>query len=170
MATGSSATRTFYFYADQLDNVVSSDWSVNVLAPATADATYSSIITRAFDDTAEEGVGFMLSIPTGVTNMTLRIKGRAATAPTTAAGAVFRLHRRNIPANAALSAWTITTLTTLSVPTNALFQYYSQTISLATLGLTAGALTQFELTRQGSATADTLSGDFNLVEVIAEFT
>ncbi|RYF18862.1 MAG: hypothetical protein EOO77_10730, partial [Oxalobacteraceae bacterium] len=90
MATGSSATRTFYFYADQLDNPTSSDWSVNLLAPASNDATNGALVVRAFDDTAEEGVGFMLSIPTGVTTLNLRLKGRAATAPTATVGAVFR--------------------------------------------------------------------------------
>jgi hypothetical protein len=171
MATGSSATRTFYFYADQMDNPTSADWSVNSLAPATNDPTNGAIVVRAFDDTAEEGVGFMLTIPTGVTTMNLRYKYRPASSQTASRAAVMRLHRRTIANNTTVTAWTITTLNNLSVATsNITYQYATQAITLSTLSLTAGNLVQFELTRQGSATADTLSGDLLLVELIVEFT
>lgn len=165
-----SVYRKFLFYADQLDSPTSADWSVNNLAPATNDATNTSLVIRAFDDTAEEGVGFTVSIPAGTTSMILGIRGRAATAPTSGTpGAVMRLHRRTINTNAAISAWSITTLTTLTFPLNAFYQTFTQTLALSTIGATAGALTQFELTRQGSAGADTLVGDFNVIEIAVEF-
>jgi hypothetical protein len=42
------------------------------------------------------------------------------------------------------------------------WQYDTQTISLATLGLTAGRIAQFELVRYGASGSDTLVGDWNL--------
>lgn len=171
MSTGASATRTFYFYADQMDNPTSADWSVNVLAPATNDPTNGAIVVRAFDDSTEEGVGFMLTIPTGVTTMNLRYKFRPASSQTAARAAVMRLHRRTIANNTAVTAWSITTLNNLSIATsNVTYQYATQAITLATLALTAGNLVQFELTRQGANASDTLSGDLLLAELIVEFT
>jgi hypothetical protein len=171
VVTNTNSLRSYVFYAEQFDNPTSANWSVNALAPALADATNDALTVRAFDDTAEEGVGFKLTIPTGVTNMTLRMRYRAATAPTILTlAAVMRLHRRSIAANTAVTAWTITTLNNLSFPANATYQYTTQTISLSSLSLTAGNFVQFELTRQGSATADTLTGDLYLLELIVDFT
>jgi hypothetical protein len=171
-------TWTFYsgilasrvFYADQFDEPISSDWSVATNAPAMSDATYAAISVRAFSKSTEQGVGFMLSIPNNATAINLRLKGRAATAPSAAAAVQMRLHRRTITLNAAPSAWTITALNTVTIPTNAFYQSFVQTMSLTSLGLSPNTLVQFELTRQGSASADTLSGDFDLVEMAAEFT
>jgi hypothetical protein len=161
--------RTRLYYADMFDNPVSSDWAVNGLAPATADPLNNALTIRAFDDTLEEGVGFLCTIPTGIASMTLRTKARAAAAPSSGTGVVMRLHYRTIPNNAAVTAWANTTLTTIAIPTNAFYQYDFQTFTLASLGLAPGATVQFELTRQGNATADTLSGDFYLIEVSVEF-
>lgn len=166
-ANGASVQRLFY--ADQMDDPSTSDWAVTLVAPVTSDATYPSLPVRAMDDTLEEGVGFLLAIPGNVTNMTVRFTARPATAPSASVGAVLKLYRRTITIGAAPSSWTNTVLTTLTLPTNAFFQSFSQTISLATLGLTAGTLAQFEITRQGNATADTLSGDLNLLQLIVEF-
>lgn len=168
-ANGALGVPPRIFYADQFDNP-SANWSATLTAPAISDSTNPALTVRAFDDTAEEGVGFLLSIPAGATNVTLRFRGRAATAPTAARGVVLRLHRRSIPDNAAVGAWAITTLTTIAIPTNANFQYDAQTLTLSSLGLTSGTLVQWELTRQGSATADTLAGDYNLLELVVEFT
>jgi hypothetical protein len=164
-----SNLRTYTFYADQLDNPTSSDWSVNALAPATNDPTNGALVVRAFDDTAEEGVGFTLSVPANATNISFSFKGRPNTAPSSAQGVVLRLHRRLIPNNAAVSAWTITTLNTLSMPANIFYQYFTQTFTLSALGITAGSVVHFELTRNGAATADTLSGDFLMIETSLDF-
>jgi hypothetical protein len=59
-------------------------------------------------------------------------------------------------------------LTTISIPANVYFQYDSQSITLSTLGITAGRTVQFELTRYGGSGSDTLSGDWNLFELMLE--
>jgi hypothetical protein len=121
---------------------------------------------RRFDDTAEEGIGFNLFVPAGVTSLVFSVKARAQTAPATAKQAILRLYRRQVPDNAVVTAWSAALqLTAIDIPANAFFQYDTQTISLATLGLTAGRMTQFELTRQGSNIADTLVGDWDLLEL-----
>jgi hypothetical protein len=160
--------RTRLFYADQFDNPVTSDWSVNGLAPATTDPTNTSLTVRAFDDTAEEGVGMAMSIPSSISTITIRLKGRGAST-SSSGGVVLRLHTRTVPNNSAIGAWTITTMNTLTIPANTNYQYFSQTFNLSSLNLSTGTLAQIELTRQGSATADTSSGDFYLVELGAEF-
>lgn len=159
------------FYADQLDNPNNADWTVNALAPASADSNNAGLTVRLFDDTIEEGVGFILSVPAGVTSITLRFKSRAETTPGGAVGVVPTIYNRNIPDNAAVGAWTAgTDLTALAFTTNEFFQYDSQTITLAALSITAGNLTQFELTRNGAAGGDDLVGDWALIEIQVEFT
>jgi hypothetical protein len=157
-------------YADQMASPNNADWAVNALAPAAADGSNNALTIRAFDDTTEEGVGFFAELPAGATNIVFSIRGRAATAPGTAKQVVLKLYVREVPDNAAVTAWSAgTSLTAIDIPTNAYFQYDSQTISLATLGLTAGRIVQFELTRTGTAGSDTLAGDYNLLELKINF-
>ena len=161
---GGAATRTFY--AGDLDSPNNSDWAVNLLAPASADSVNPSLVIRQFDDTASQGIGFMAPLPSSISNITFTFKGRAQTAPGATVGVVLQLYTRTISNNASITAWSSAyTLTTLSVPTNTYFQYYSQTIPLSTLGLTAGNTVQFELIRYGAAAADTLTGNWNLLEL-----
>jgi hypothetical protein len=111
-------------------------------------------------------VGWTYFVPSGTTNITFSFKGRAQTAPGSAQNVILRLYNRQIPDNAAVTAWSAALqLTTIAIPTNTNFQYDSQTISLATLGITANRVVQFELTRQGNNASDTLVGDYNLLEV-----
>ena len=166
----SSALPSKQYYADQFDSPNNANWAVNNLAPASADPVNSAFLVRRFDDTAEEGVGWMLTLPTAVTNITLRVKARANTAPATAKQVILRLYNRQIPDNLAITSWSAALqLTAIDIPANAFFQYDSQTISLATLGLTAGRTVQFELTRHGANASDTLVGDWNLLELQVEF-
>jgi hypothetical protein len=160
----------YTIFADQMDNPVNADWVVNVLAPASADSNSNSIVVRRFDDTAEEGVGFKVELPAAATNLTISFRGRAQTAPGGAAGVVLKLYNKDFPDDGALGSWSAgTTLTTISIPTDAYFQYDSQTISFATLGLTAGRGTLFELTRNGADGNDTLTGDWALWYIILSF-
>lgn len=160
----------FLFYADQLDNPVSADWAVNSLAPATADNTNSGITVRAFDDTVEEGVGFILTIPPEACGLTIDFKSKARTAPGAAKTVNTVLYRRNIPDNAAVGAWSAgLSLTPIDIPTNVFFQYDKQTITLTTLGITPGTLVQFELTRKDAANGTKLVGDWHLCELSVEF-
>jgi hypothetical protein len=81
-----------------------------------------------------------------------------------------RLYRRQIPDNIAVGAWSAAlSLALLAIPTNTNWQYDTETISLATLGLTAGLNAFFELTRQGAAAGDTLAGNWNLYAVSVSF-
>jgi hypothetical protein len=169
--SGFSGMRTYQFNADQLDSPNSANWAVNALAPASADAANTGLVVRRFDDTTEEGIGFLIELPAGATNITISPRGRAQTAPGGAAAVVLKLYNRDVPDNAAVGSWSAgTSLTAIDIPTNAYFQYDNQTISFATLGITAGRVTQFELTRTGTAGGDTLTGDYTLVELMISFT
>jgi hypothetical protein len=162
--------RTYQFNADQLDSPNNANWAINALAPASADTVNNALVVRRFDDTAEEGVGFIIDIPSGATNITIAPKARAQTAPGGAVQVILRIYTRDVPDNAAVGAWSsATALTAIDIPTNAYFQYDSQTISFATLSLTAGRVTQFELTRYGASASDTLTGDWDLVELMISF-
>jgi phage-related tail fiber protein len=168
-----NALRSYLFYSEMFVNPTNADWAVNSLAPATVDPLRTSFTIRSFDDTTEEGVGFMLTIPSGITNLTLNFKSRPASAPTSTAnnGVVLRLFSRAIPDEAAVGAWNAgSTLSTIPLTVGSSFyQYDAINLSLTTLGLTAGVLYNFQLTRQAGAAADTLAGDWYLVEMIAEF-
>lgn len=168
---GGGDTQVRLFYADQLDNPNSADWAVNALAPVAADSNNSGLTVRLFDDTTEEGVGFSLSVPSGKTNLILRLKSRAETAPGATQTVKLNLYVREAADNTAVEAWSAATqLTDLSIPTNENFQYDSQTIALSTLSITAGNFVQFELTRDSTDVGDTLVGDWALLEISAEFT
>jgi hypothetical protein len=112
----------------------------------------------------------MLTVPSNATYVNLTFKWRVATAPASAKAAVFRLFSRQLPDNAAAGSWSAGyQLTTLAVSTDAYYHYTTQTYTLATLSLTAGSLYNFELTRYASLAADTLVGDFLLVEFTVDF-
>jgi hypothetical protein len=161
---------TFQFFADQFRNPANADWAVNSLAPVSPDPTNNALPVRLFDDTTEEGVGCEVRIPTGATNIKFTFQTRAATAPGGARQVVFSLYEREIPDDGAVTAWSARyNLTAIDIPTNAYFQTDTQTISLATLGLTAGMTHQFELTRYGAHASDTLTGDLALLFLGVEF-
>lgn len=166
ITVGSQVIRKFVFDACALDSPVNSNWAVNALAPASPDPANAGLIVRLFDDSTQEGVGFTLNIPTGAVNMTIRFKSRRRSAGSTQT-VIPNLYRRSIPDNSTVTSWSSAlSLTALSFPNNTNFQYDEQTITLATLGLTAGQTVQFELTRNP---ADTLSGDWALLQVEVEF-
>lgn len=158
------------FYADQFDNPVNSDWTVNALAPASADNTNAGVVIRAFDDTLEEGVGFALTLPLNASFMKFTFKHKANTAPGGAKDVLTKLYRRTAPDNAAVAAWSAAfSFTPLPIPTNVNFQYDDQTVSFTTLGLTPNTLVQFELTRADAGRGTKLVGDWNLAELMVEF-
>jgi len=140
-----------------------SDWAVNVPAALVADSSNAMISVRRFDAAIVEGVGFDGAIPAGSTAITFGFIYRAQTLPAGAVAAQLQLFRRQIPNNAAMPAWSAgLNLALLPIPANSNWQYASQTITLATLGLTAGLNAFLELTRVGAAVGDTLIGDFTL--------
>jgi hypothetical protein len=168
--TGIPGGNTVLLFADQLDYPVSADWPVTGISPTATDTNNSGITVRLFDDTNEEGAGFLTEIPAWCTSVKFEFRSRAQATPAGAVGVVLRLYMRQFADNAAVGAWSAaTTLTTLDFTTNQYYQYDTQTITLATLGLTVGQITQFELTRYGASGSDTLVGDWALFEVKITF-
>jgi hypothetical protein len=161
----------YSFMAHSLDTPNTADYAVNAIAAATTDPTSTSLSVRSFSNTVEQGVAFQVSIPANATTMTLKIRGRAATAPGAVNVVQPRLYSRVIPNNAAMGAWSAAfELNNISIPTNAFFQYSTQTIPLTTLGITADSLYQFELTRRiTGVTGTNLASAFYMVELICEF-
>jgi hypothetical protein len=160
----------YLYFADQLDSPVNSNWVVNSLAPTTADGTNAALVIRRFADATESGVGFTAAVPSGAENISLTIIGRPSVAPGSTQAVVLALYRRTINTGIAISSWSSgLQLTTLSIPTNAFFQTYSQTISLSTLGLSAGTMVQFELTRLGANGSDTYTNNWNLLSLSVGF-
>ncbi len=161
----------FQFFADQFDNPVNADWTINALAPAAADSNNAGETVRLFDDTAEEGIGFILTVPSNAINIKFTFRSRAETTPGAVRTVGLKLYNRGIPNNAAVEAWSAgTVLTDIDIPVNETFQEDTQTLTLATLGLTAGETTQFELTRINPVGGTELTGDWALLELIVEFT
>jgi hypothetical protein len=157
--------------ADQLLSPNNADWTVNALAPLSADSNNLALSVRRFDDTIEEGVGFLVTPPTGATNIVFRFKSRAETAPAGARTVGLKLYNRGIPDNGAVESWSAgNALSDIDITTNEYWQYDEETIALSTLGVTANELTQFELTRINPVAGTELSGDWVLVVLAWKFT
>ena len=146
---------------------VNSDWAVNAFSPLDPDTTDPSMRVRKMTTGAENGVGYGFVVPAGVTSLRFRFKSRADVAPGATAGVQLVLYTRTFGDDSAPGAWSAgTNLTPISIPTNTNVQYDEQTLTLATLGLTAGTLCKIELTRDSAAGADTLTGSsLNLAHV-----
>jgi len=170
-ASGGGGFPIYNIYADMVENPNNADWTVNALAPAASDSNNNGLTVRLFDDGTDEGIGFTLRIPTGATNIKFSFVSRAESTPGGAVQVALDVYEREIPDNSAVTAWSAaTSLTLLDFPTNENFQYDDQTISLVTLGLTAGSTHQFELARDTDDGDDDLVGDWALLEIIVEFT
>ena len=163
-------TTKFQFFMDQVQLPLSSDWAVNENAAIAADSNNSGLTVARFDDSAEEGIGFILQIPDGAVNIKLTMSSRAESAPGSTATVALTLYERECPDNAAVSSWSSEhDLTDISLPTNEHWQIDTQTIALSTLGLTAGRIHQFQLDRDTPDAADDLSGDWTLLFLKVEF-
>jgi hypothetical protein len=152
------------YYADMFQSPNNSDWPVATFASLSPDASFNSLIRRAFDDTTPEGVGFMVSIPAAATSIQLSITGRASSAATTTA--IMRLYSRAVPNGTAVPAWG-NSVTSIPCVINGTANYtkYTFTYALTTANLIAGTLYNFELARDAAIAGDTLVGDFNLIEL-----
>ena len=163
----------FTYFANSLDTPNNADWTINAFAPTITDPTYAAMNVRSFSNTTETGVGFLVTIPTGCTTITYRLRGRSAAAVAGATNVVqFKIYNRAIPNNAAVSAWSAgTDLTVIPIPaSNQLFQYFLQTGLLSATSLVAGQTYQFELTRKVTPSSGTqLAAAFLLAEVTFEF-
>jgi hypothetical protein len=173
--TGTSSVATINvgsrvtYYANSLDSPNTADYAVNAFAPIITDPTYTSLTVRGFSNTVEQGVSCLVSVPTSATTITIRLRGRAQTAPGAASNVQPRVYTRLLPNNTAVGAWNAgVNLTLLSIPTNANFQYYVYTGTLASVNLAAGNLYQFELTRYITGVTSNLASNFYMAEMTLE--
>jgi len=168
---GTAVLRTVSFPATSFDSPNTSDWAINALAPVIVDPLNTAIPVRQFSNTTEQGVGLIMAIPDGCTSVHFHWRGKPASAPGVSSVMQFRLYRRLIPDNTAMGSWSAPfEFGNMTIPTNAYYQQYSQTISLATLGMTASNVYQFEITRRVSGVSGTnLAANFLLVELTVEF-
>lgn len=161
----------FQFFADQLDNPVTADWTVNALAPASADSNNSGLTVRRFDDTVEEGIGFELQLPIGASNIIFDVVSRAETAPGVVNTVGIKFYTRAIPDNAVVTPWDAgIQLADISIPTNEFFQKDSFLVNFTPLGRSAGDLVQFEMTRPAPQAGIDLTGDWDLLSIKVSFT
>ena len=158
--------RIFTFFADQLV-IVGTEWDITAVAPTAADTNNASLIVCRFDDTIQEGVGMLVRVPTGMTNMTVRTLVRAETGANS--NVAFSLHRRKIPDNAAIGGWSTSTLGLRAVTSDERWQLDSDANTLTNWAMTAGEVHQLELSRATWHGSDTLAGDATLLMVEVEF-
>ena len=170
-ALGGSSYPEYQYSADELDSPNNSDWPVNALAPVATDSVSNALKVRRFDDTTDEAVGFLIRVPSGATNMVVKLNSRAQTAPGSSKTVSLKLQTRGIPNNAAVESWaSVVEMINFTMPTNTYFQKDSQSISLSSLGMTAGGLEQVTLYRDGGDAGDTLVGDWTLLSINISFT
>ena len=169
-ATVSIGSR-FTFFSASLDSPNTSDWAVNTNAALTTDPSFTSLNVRSFSNTVEQGVGVLVSVPPGATQIKFKFRGRPQTAPGTASVVQFRGYIRQLPPNSAVGAWSAPIeLPNLSIPTNANFQYYEETGPLSAIGMVADRMYQIEITRRVSGVTGTnLASNFLLAEMTLEF-
>jgi hypothetical protein len=159
----------FTYYANSMDSPNTADYAVNAFAPIITDPTYTALTVRAFSNTVEQGVSCLVSVPVNATTITIRLRGRAQTAPGAASNVQPRVYTRLLPDNATVGAWSAgVNLSLIAIPTNANFQYYVYTGTLASVNLTAGNLYQFELTRYITGVTSNLASNFYMAEMTME--
>ncbi len=158
------------FFADQLSSPNTSNWAVNDFAPAAADPSNTALIVRLFDDSTEEGTGFMLRVDERATDLILRQVGKAkSTPPDTTKKVDYKLYFREITDQGTVGTWNSFQYNAFTFPASKDYVYTSQQETLATLGLTNDKVYQFEFTRQAGSTDDTLSGDYLLLQLELQF-
>lgn len=155
------------FFATDFENPNSSDWAVNGLAAIATDSNNAALNVRRFAKTPENGVGFPLFIPAGMTKIVLTPVSRAETAPGGVRTVGLKIYARGIPST--VDTWPAgTALADIDIPASELWQYDAETITLATLGLTAGENAQFQLTRVAPGGGTDLAVDWTLLSLGVE--
>jgi hypothetical protein len=156
--------------AEQCDSPNNVNWKVAVVAPIVMDDANNAIAVRGFNDSTEQGIGFMLMIPDWAGSIKLNFTSRAKVAPGTAKNVVPKLYFRGVLDNGAIDSWsTGYDLSALVMPTNLYFQVDTQTIAFSTLGITRNRMHQFELTRKVAGVSDNLPSDWYLLSLEVMF-
>lgn len=161
-ATSSVLTLLTSLYADQLDTPNTADWVISVSADSAPDSLNDALPVRLFDASVEEGVGFLLRPPDSTGSLTLKFQSRAQL--TGGGNVVYRIYTREIQDGAAVSAWSAAfDLSVFAFVANTSWQENTEVVTMAALGLTAGKLYQFEITRKVTGVASPLAGDVALL-------
>jgi hypothetical protein len=167
---GTTTFPSFQIYADQFDSPTNVDWAVNSVAPSSSDTNNNGLNVRRFRDSTDDGVGFTIRIPSGATDVIFTFQSRAEATPGGTVAVALNIYEREIPDNAAPTAWSSAIqLTDISLPANEFFQTDSQTISLAALGLAVDQTHQLELVRDTADINDTLVDDWSLLLLGVDF-
>lgn len=169
---GQGSFKEYHFDAISLYTPCNSDWPAgNIHAELNLDTEDPALFVRKFGDGANDGIGFLIEVPTGATNIVFNIKNRAQTAPGTEKAVMLKLYFRQIVDGSAVPSWSAgLNLSAISIPTNAYWKNNNESISLSTLGVTAGRVVQFELTRDYNHASDTLVGYWLLLHMKISFT
>ncbi len=174
-ATGpvtNDSNRYYIYRPREFRNPSNANWAVNDPASIINNPGATAIQVRRFDDTAEEGVGTLLLVPAGMTNVTIRVRGRAQTAPPGNRAVAFNLYWRELTQNGPTAAWgaeqSWDNVIQLTADTN--WKYSEDTRTLASQGVNAGHVYLLEFTRDGNAAADTLVGNWLMASMEVEFT
>lgn len=146
-------------------------WPVDKNAPAGKDPVDSAIYVYQFDDDQDEGVGSPIYIPALVTQVTLRIRGRARTDPAGLRAVFFDMYWKEIPDAGPAGAWSAAhdwhSMVSMSDDD---WHYWEATKTLASQSINADTMYLFELVRHGDHAGDDLSGDFLMAAFEVEFT
>lgn len=172
-ATGPGSPQSFHyqFFADQLDNPNNANWAVSAMAPVVADSLNAALSERRFDDTLEEGVGFLLRIEPSMTSFSALLTSRPQSPPTMARNVGLRLYQREIGDGVSIGPWLARGLSPIAFSPSALnFQKDVRAIAMGVSGptMSPNTLYQFELTRVSAASG--MPGDWDLLEVHIETT
>tara|TARA_Y100000310_G_scaffold103241_1_gene101516 strand:+ start:11520 stop:12293 length:774 start_codon:yes stop_codon:yes gene_type:complete len=151
----------YHYGADNLFIPDNSDWTVTAPAGIAQDSNNNSLLVGRFDNTTAEGLGTdPILVPSGATNIIIDLVSRPETAPGSAKQVMAVLNRRNV--NSTVGSWSATDLTAIDITTDENWLTDSQTITLSSLGITAGEYYQIELSRDPVDAADDLEGDWAL--------
>lgn len=158
-----------HFQAESLDGATT-DWTNMVTAPAPLDVSVSSnsIQVRSYSGSVITASGGKLRAPAGAANLKLEWEQQPRTAPGTTNNKVqWRLAFRPLGSTSAPTTYDFTVHT---IPNNTDFTPVDQTVSLATLGMTAGVWYQFQLQRVITGVTNNMTQDCLLSEVIPTWT
>jgi hypothetical protein len=128
--------------------------------------------THHFGDGERQGVGFVLSVPTAATRISMRVTGRALEKQGAGVRAALHLHHRAIAHNVDLERWSAAHVLgdVVRIPAaSERYQVGSVDLLLEALQLRPGTLYQVQLVRDPSDSLDTLKGVYSLVELAIAF-
>jgi len=141
-------------------------WAVggaSSFAPLEVDPDNNFLLTRSFDDTTPEGVGFKITIPAGATNIIFGFHSRGALA----GGGTVNLDLYTFEIEEDTNVWSAKTdLTALTMPATKHYVKDTETFTLAALSLLVDKSYMIEIVRDGTGT---LVGDWHLEMMSVSF-